>query len=299
MGMPELPEVETVMRGLKPVLEGRRIETVLQRRKDLRFPLPDNFAGRLAGKRVMGLSRRAKYIMASIEGGDCLLIHLGMTGRFTVLEGDGRPCGIGEFYYEGEPVPDGEGPHDHIVFHIEDGRQVVYSDPRRFGMMDLFPEAGISSHKLLMDIGVEPLGNAFSAATLREAFRGKKAPLKAALLDQRIIAGLGNIYVCEAMHRTGLSPRRKAGTLAGPRSDPRRLDELVRHIRDILGEAIAAGGSTLQDFAHADGSRGAFQQRFAVYDREGENCLKPGCSGHIRRIVQSGRSTFFCPVCQK
>jgi formamidopyrimidine-DNA glycosylase len=297
--MPELPEVETVMRGLKPVLEGRRIEGVLQRRKDLRFPLPENFAARLAGRRVLGLTRRAKYILASIEGGDCLLIHLGMTGRFTVLEQGGRTRGIGEFYYEGEPAPDGEGPHDHIVFAIEGGLRVVYNDPRRFGMMDLFPEAEANAHKLLRGIGVEPLGNEFSVATLLEAFRGKKAPLKAALLDQGIVAGLGNIYVCEAMYRARLSPRRKAGKLAGRRSDPQRLEDLVRHIRDILNEAIAAGGSTLQDFAHADGNPGTFQQRFQVYDREGEPCPTKGCSGHIRRIVQSGRSTFFCPVCQK
>ncbi|MFN0192842.1 MAG: bifunctional DNA-formamidopyrimidine glycosylase/DNA-(apurinic or apyrimidinic site) lyase [Aestuariivirga sp.] len=297
--MPELPEVETVMRGLKPVLEGRRIEGVLQRRKDLRFPLPENFAVRLEGRRVLGLTRRAKYILASIEGGDCLLIHLGMTGRFTVLEQGGSKRGIGEFYYEGEPVPDGDGPHDHVVFAIEGGRRVVYNDPRRFGMMDLFPEAEAPAHKLLHGIGVEPLGNEFSAATLLQAFRGKKAPLKAALLDQRIVAGLGNIYVCEAMFRAKLSPRRKAGTLTGRRADPRRLDDLVRHIRDILNEAITAGGSTLQDFAKTDGSPGTFQQRFQVYDREGAPCSTAGCTGHIRRIVQSGRSTFFCPVCQK
>jgi formamidopyrimidine-DNA glycosylase len=297
--MPELPEVETVMRGLKPVLEGRRIEAVVQRRNDLRLPLPENFAARLEGKRVLGLRRRAKYILASIEGGDCLLIHLGMTGRFTVLGQGGAARGIGEFYYEGEPMPDGEGPHDHVIFFIEGGQRIVYNDPRRFGMMDLFPETSASTHKLLRDIGVEPLGNEFSAATLISAFRNKKAPLKAALLDQRIVAGLGNIYVCEAMYRARLSPRRKAGTLASRRSNPQRLEDLVRHIRDVLHEAIAAGGSTLQDFAHADGKPGTFQQRFQVYGREGESCRATGCSGHIRRIVQSGRSTFFCPVCQK
>ncbi len=289
--MPELPEVEIVMRGLKPVLEGRRITAVAQRRKDLRFPFPRDFAARLTGKRVNGLSRRAKYILGSLEGGECLLIHLGMTGRFTVVAPSGAARSLDRYYFD--PADRGNGTHDHVVFTLEDGTRIIYTDARRFGMMDIF--AG--EHKLLKGIGVEPLGNELNAAFLADTFRGKKAPLKAALLDQRIIAGLGNIYVCEALHRAKLSPRRKAGTLArGSRIDP-RLETLVRHIREVLNEAIAAGGSTLQDFAHTNGDSGAFQQRFAVYDREGKPCSV--CSAKIKRIVQSGRSTFYCSSCQK
>jgi len=294
--MPELPEVETVMRGLKPVLEGQRIETVILRRADLRFPFPQGFAARLAGRQILGLSRRAKYILAEIEGGDCLLVHLGMTGRFTVLRPDGSR-NLGEFYFGTGARSDAAGAHDHVVMALADGTRLVYSDPRRFGMMDLFPSGEAATHKLLRDIGVEPLGNGFHAEYLAERFKGKSAPLKAALLDQGIVAGLGNIYVCEALFRTGLSPTRRAGTLAhGKRVDP-RLDVLVRHIRDILGEAIAAGGSTLQDFAGTDGKAGVYQQRFAVYDREGEACTR--CGAPVRRRVQSGRSTFYCAACQK
>ena len=294
--MPELPEVETVMLGLKPVLEGRRILAVEQRRKDLRFPFPKGFAARLKGRRVEALSRRAKYILARIEGGDTLLIHLGMTGRFTILA-EGGARNLGEFYFEEGAGENGRGPHDHVVFRMEGGISVVYTDPRRFGVMDLFREA--APHKLLKGIGVEPLGNEFSGEILARAFAGKKAPLKSALLDQRIVAGLGNIYVCEALHRARLSPRRKAGTLVkGGKADP-RLDDLVRHIRAVLREAITAGGSTLNDYARPDGSDGAFQQRFAVYDREGGPCVTRGCAGTVKRIVQAGRSTFYCPSCQK
>ncbi len=293
--MPELPEVETVMRGLKPVLEGRRIETVTLRRGGLRFPFPEGFAERLAGRRVSGLWRRAKYILAGLEGGDLLLIHLGMTGRFTVFSGQGAR-NLGEFYFETAAGEAGEGPHDHVVLTLDDGTRVVYTDPRRFGMMDLLAERDAQSHKLLGGIGPEPLGNAFDAAYLAERFRGKAAPLKAALLDQRVVAGLGNIYVCEALHRAGLSPRRKAKTLVRKRGHDPRLDELVAHIREILNEAILAGGSTLQDFAHTDGAPGAFQQRFLVYDREGQPCTR--CGAVIERLVQSGRSTFYCRNCQ-
>ncbi|MGQ0484770.1 MAG: bifunctional DNA-formamidopyrimidine glycosylase/DNA-(apurinic or apyrimidinic site) lyase [Hyphomicrobiales bacterium] len=296
--MPELPEVETVMQGLKSVLEGRRILAVEQRRKDLRFPFPKNFAARLEGRRVETLSRRAKYILAALEGGETLLIHLGMTGRFTVLSGEGAR-NLGEFYFEEGAGENGRGRHDHIVFRIEGGTTVVYTDPRRFGVMDLFADAEASRHRLLKDVGVEPLGNEFSAAYLARAFAARKAPLKAALLDQRIVAGLGNIYVCEALHRARLSPRRKAGTLVKRGQPDPRLDDLVRHIRAVLGEAIAAGGSTLKDYARPDGSDGAFQQRFAVYDREGQACATVGCTGTVRRIVQSGRSTFYCRSCQK
>ena len=294
--MPELPEVETVMQGLKPVLEGRRIEAVSLRRAGLRFPFPDRFAERLEGRRVTGLWRRAKYILAGLDSGDVLLVHLGMTGRFTVFTGQGA-VNLGEFYFESGAGEAGQGPHDHVVLAIEDGTRVVYTDPRRFGIMDLFPEGEAATHKLLRGIGVEPLGNTFNADYLAERFRGKAAPLKAALLDQHIIAGLGNIYVCEALYRSRLSPRRRARTLVKKKGHDPRLDELVRHVREVLAEAITAGGSTLQDFAHTDGVAGAFQQRFLVYDREGEPCMS--CGAPIERLVQSGRSTFYCRHCQK
>jgi formamidopyrimidine-DNA glycosylase len=294
--MPELPEVETVMQGLKPVLEGQRIATVTLRRAGLRFPFPERFAERLSGHRITGLWRRAKYILAGLDSGEVLLVHLGMTGRFTVFSGQGAR-NLGEFYFETAAGESGQGPHDHVVLSLANGTRVVYTDPRRFGVMDLFPEADTVSHKLLRDIGVEPLGNAFSADYLAERFRDKAAPLKAALLDQHIIAGLGNIYVCEALFRAGLSPRRKARTLVRKKGFDPRLAELVRHIREVLGEAIGAGGSTLQDFAHTDGASGAFQQRFLVYDREGEPCMS--CGAPIERLVQSGRSTFYCRHCQK
>ena len=295
--MPELPEVETVVRGLQPVLQGRRIEAVILRREGLRFPFPPDFAARLMNRRIETLSRRAKYILAAIEGGDCLLIHLGMTGRFTVVPTTGNIRNLGEFYFEERAADNGAGPHDHVIFQLEDGTRVVYTDPRRFGVMDLFPAEEAAAHRLLAGIGVEPLGNELNAEYLADCFHGKTAPLKSALLDQHIIAGLGNIYVCEALHRAGLSPRRKAGSLVRKRSIDPRLDVLVRHIRDVLTEAIAAGGSTLQDFTHADGAPGAFQQRFLVYDREGKPCAT--CNTPIRRLLQSGRSTFYCPACQK
>jgi formamidopyrimidine-DNA glycosylase len=293
--MPELPEVETVKRGLEPALRGRLFTRVELRRSDLRFPFPPDFVARLEGARVTGLSRRAKYILADTDRGDLLLLHLGMTGRFTILKSDGWVATPGEFYDDTASAISADGKHDHVVFHLDDGTRIVYADHRRFGMMDLQRRG--ESHALLRDIGVEPLGNELSADYLRDAFVGKKAPLKAALLDQRIIAGLGNIYVCEALYRARLSPKCCAGTLA-KKNDP-RTDDLVRHIRVILNDAIAAGGSTLQDYQSADGAKGSYQQRFSVYDREGEPCHTPGCTSKVRRIVQSGRSTFYCPSCQK
>ncbi len=283
------------MRGLKPVLEGRRIESVALRRDGLRFPFPPGFAESLSGRRVTGLWRRAKYILASLDSGDTLLVHLGMTGRFTVFSPNG-PRNLGEFYFETASGEGGDGPHDHVVITLEGGTRVIYTDPRRFGIMDVFPDGHAADHKLLRGIGVEPLGNAFNEAYLAERFRGKVAPLKSALLDQHIIAGLGNIYVCEALFRAGLSPRRKARTLIRKKGNDPRLSDLVCHIREVLSEAIAAGGSTLQDFAHTDGAAGEFQQRFLVYDREGEPCTK--CCSPIERLVQSGRSTFYCRTCQ-
>lgn len=285
------------MRGLQPAIEGQRISEVILRRDGLRFPFPLGFAERLRGHRIESLARRAKYILATIESGDCLLIHLGMTGRFTVFPAEGRSHNLGEFYFEQQAGEDAIGPHDHVIFLFENGTRLVYTDPRRFGIMDLFPAASVATHKLLRNIGIEPMGNEMNAEFLSRSFRGRSAPLKAALLDQHVIAGLGNIYVCEALHRAGLSPKRKSGSLARTKGIDRRLEKLVREIRGVLAEAIAAGGSTLQDFAHADGSAGAFQQRFLVYDREGEPCSS--CGKPIKRLVQSGRSTFYCTACQK
>ena len=297
--MPELPEVETVMRGLDSVLTGQRIRKVRLARGDLRFPFPPDFAKRIEGRRVLRLKRRAKYILAFLEGGDVLILHLGMSGRFTVIDNKGRMTGLGEFYEE-SAAPDGDsGPHDHVVFTRDDGLRVIYTDPRRFGLMDLVGEPELDAHKLLSGIGVEPLDNEFDATYLANALRGKKAPLKPALLDQRLVAGLGNIYVCEALHRARLSPKRKAGSLVRKASYDPRLADLVRHIRAVLLEAIAAGGSTLRDFIQPSGDAGSFQQVFAVYDREGKKCRRRGCGGTIKRIVQSGRSTFYCPRCQK
>ena len=291
--MPELPEVETVMRGLSAALTGRTILQALVRRPNLRFPFPARFAARLAGQRFQGFTRRAKYILAELASGEVLLIHLGMSGRISIVPAAGRMASLGEFY-DDQPASAGEGAHDHVVLELDDGARMIYTDPRRFGAMDLFPAGHTAEHRLLANIGVEPLGNGFHAAFLSQEFAGKKAPIKAALLDQSIIAGLGNIYVCEALHRAGIAPETPAGAIKSA-----RLEALVRHIRDILDEAIRAGGSTLRDHAQTDGSAGAFQQRFLVYDREGEPCARAGCKGVVARLVQSNRSTFHCPKCQR
>ncbi len=293
--MPELPEVETVRRGLQPVMEGQRILSVATRRADLRFPFPERFTERVAGRRVTALGRRAKYLMADLEGGDVLIMHLGMTGRF-IIEQAGKATEPGEFAREITR----HAAHDHVVFEIESGARITYNDVRRFGFMALAPRAEIERHPLTRGLGVEPLGNALTPELLAGLMAGKAAPLKAALLDQRLIAGLGNIYVCEALHRSGLSPRRAAGTLATKDGRPTaKAVRLTEEIRLVLEEAIAAGGSTLRDFAHADGSLGYFQHRFKVYDREGDPCPNHRCSGVVKRLVQSGRSTFFCASCQR
>ena len=289
--MPELPEVETVKRGLEPILLNRRILNVETRRDGLRFLFPQGFAQKLTGARVLALTRRAKYIVVDLDNGFSLLVHLGMTGRFTGYSANGAR-NLAEFYFDAGADENANGPHDHVVFYLEDGMRLVYSDPRRFGMMDLAATDLLHEHKLLKNIGVEPLGNELSADYLAEKFKKKAAPLKTALLDQRIIAGLGNIYVCEVLFRARLSPKRKAGSVK-----LEKLVELVRHIRDILNEAILAGGSTLQDFQGTDGAKGEYQQRFQVYDREGEPC--PRGTGIIKRVVQSGRSSFYCASCQK
>ena len=298
--MPELPEVETVRRGLEPVLVGRRIACVDLARDGLRFPFPQGFAARLEGTTVTGLFRRAKYLIARLSSGESWLIHLGMTGRFTIVAPDGRPQGLGEFYFETAAEPAARGPHDHVVIDLDGGWRLIYADPRRFGIMDLISGGGEESHPLLMHLGIEPLGNAMNAENLATAFAGKKAPLKAALLDQKIIAGLGNIYVCEALFRAGLSPRSPASSLVTRAGAPRvGLERLVQAIRAVLTEALAAGGSTLRDYAGADGAPGRFQQRFDVYDREGAPCKRHGCGGTVKRLVQAGRSSFYCPRCQR
>ena len=296
--MPELPEVETVRRGLEPAMQDARFVKVEVHRGDLRWPLPKDFARRLEGTTVTGLGRRAKYLLADLSSGDVLLMHLGMSGSFHVFKagaGSGAQK-LSRYYHERE----NHAAHDHVVFHMSLGAIVTFNDPRRFGFMKLVPRQKLDTEPLLRGLGPEPLGNAFDAATLARACRGKKTSLKAALLDQRVVAGLGNIYVCEALFRAKLSPKRQASTIATRNGAPNeRAEHLVAAIRAVLNEAIRAGGSSLRDHRQTDGELGLFQHNFRVYDREGEPCPTPGCGGTIKRIVQNGRSTFFCPVCQK
>src|SRR5262252_9081971 len=293
--MPELPEVETVRRGLQPVMEGARFVRVEQRRPDLRRPLPREFVKRLEGREVTGLGRRAKYLLADLSSGDVLLMHLGMSGSFRVAEEKGEKT-PGDFHH---PRSDDRA-HDHVVFHMSSGARIAFNDPRRFGLMLLVPRAELAEHPLMKEIGPEPLGNEFDAALLAAACRGKKTSLKAALSDQKVVAGLGNIYVCEALHRARLSPKRMASTIATRAGAPNeRAEQLVGAIRAVLQEAIKAGGSSLRDHRQTNGELGDFQHDFRVYDRAGKRCPTPGCNGTIRRMVQTGRSTFFCPVCQR
>ncbi len=293
--MPELPEVETVRRGLAPVMEGARFDKVLAHRGDLRWPLPKDFVKRLEGRTVTGLGRRAKYLLADLSSGDVLVMHLGMSGSFRVSR-DGGDATPGGYYHERSKAL----AHDHVVFQMSSGATVSFNDPRRFGSMKLVPRGKLDDEPLLRALGPEPLGNAFDATMLAQACAGKKTSLKAALLDQTIVAGLGNIYVCEALNRSLLSPKRQASTLAVRSGAPHeRTVRLVDAIKTVLNEAIAAGGSSLRDHKRTDGSLGDFQHNFRVYDREGQPCPTPGCKGTIKRIVQNGRSTFFCPVCQK
>lgn len=305
--MPELPEVETVRRGLAQAMTGATFTDVDQRRAALRFPFPERFAERLNGRRVEAVGRRAKYLVIDLDDGTVLAAHLGMTGSFRVLAG-GSPAAAavestpGSFYYgRGAATTAGAAsPHDHVRFAFDTGITITYNDPRRFGFMVLVERGALEAHPLFRGIGVEPLGEAFDAGVLARLMAGRAAPLKSALLDQSLIAGLGNIYVCEALHRAGLSPRRAAGTLTradgGPTARARRL---ATAIRAVLDEAVAAGGSTLKDYRHTDGELGTFQHGFRAYDREDEACPNPGCRGVIGRIVQSGRSTFFCAECQR
>lgn len=279
--MPELPEVETVCRGLRPKLEGHVLASVIQRRPDLRFPIPPGFADRLQGRRIERLHRRAKFILATMEDRTVLIAHLGMSGRMTIHD-------------EAPPPP---GPHDHIEFVTDAGCTIRFCDPRRFGLVDLTTLDALDQHRMLCNLGPEPLSDAFTAESLSQAIAGRHSPIKAALLDQKVVAGLGNIYVCEALFRAGISPRRSAHTIPGLRAQ-----RLVPIIRDVLEQAIAAGGSSLRDYVQASGELGYFQHQWQVYGREGEACghgSAPGgpnrsCDGIIQRITQSGRSTFYC-----
>jgi formamidopyrimidine-DNA glycosylase len=301
--MPELPEVETVRRGLQPAMEGSKIVRAEARRKDLRFPVQEDFIERLEGQIVTGLGRRAKYLMADLASGDVLLMHLGMSGSFRVLkDDDGRTPG--RFHHPRSE----DRAHDHVVFHMSSGSAVIFNDPRRFGYMKIIARNALEDEPLLNGLGPEPLGNEFDAAMLARACANRKTSLKAALLDQRVVAGLGNIYVCEALYRAHLSPRRLAATLAAkagqrkgvaggePTDHARRL---VTAIHAVLNQAIRAGGSSLRDHRQTTGELGYFQHSFGVYDREGENCQTAGCGGIVRRFTQNGRSTFWCPKCQK
>lgn len=289
--MPELPEVETVCVGLAAAIVGKTIDRAEQHRANLRFPFPENFATRLEGRKIISITRRAKYILIQLDAQETLIVHLGMSGRFLISDGK-----LGDFHHE----TGGKSAHDHVVLHMNDGAVVTYNDTRRFGFMDLVADDQLETFPMLARLGVEPLGNDLHATYLNDAFLTRKTSLKAALMDQRIIAGLGNIYVCEALHRAHLSPRRVAATIATKKGLPgKRIDPLVRAIRDVLGDAIRAGGSSLRDYARVDGELGYFQHAFRVYDQEGEPCPENDCGGTIRRIVQNGRSTFFCGVCQK
>ena len=283
--MPELPEVETVRRGLEPVMTDTVIEYAQVNRPDLRWPLPENMSERLTGQRVVGLRRRSKYILCDLEGGETLLIHLGMSGRMLISGAQ-----VGAFAHP-HPAPE---KHDHVVLNMVGGARITFNDARRFGAMDLAQTSEVDSHKWLAGLGPEPLGNAFSEDHLVARLKGRKMPIKSALLDQKIVAGLGNIYVCETLYRAGIHPARQAGAIS-----ERRVRSMVPIIRQVLEEAIAAGGSSLRDFRQADGELGYFQHNFDVYGREGMTCKTQECQAEIRRIVQSGRSSFYCPACQR
>jgi formamidopyrimidine-DNA glycosylase len=296
--MPELPEVETVRRGLTPAMEGALLVRAELRRPDLRFPFPADFSTLVSGRRIVSLGRRAKYLLIDLEGGDVIIAHLGMSGSFRVEDGPASDT-PGDFHH-----PRGKNEkHDHVVFHLEGVNgpaRVIYNDPRRFGFMDLARREALASHAFFRELGEEPTGNVLDAAYLAARFAGKAQPLKSALLDQKNIAGLGNIYVCEALWRSGLSPLRAAGTLVDARGKPKTtLVLLTEAIRSVIADAIVAGGSSLRDHIQTDGTLGYFQHSFSVYDREGEPCRTPGCGGTVARVVQAGRSTFYCPRCQK
>jgi len=291
--MPELPEVETVRRGLAPALVNHALVRVETRRGDLRVPFPPRFSERLTGRRVLGLARRAKYLLAELDKGETLVMHLGMSGRFTLHS----PRHAEKHVRVRHRTPEdgsGRGPHDHVVMETEQGTRIVYTDHRRFGLMTLIATDELPRHPLFKGLGPEPLDPKFTPKSLSAALKDKRTPIKAALVDQGIVSGIGNIYACEALFRAGISPRRRAAAVAGPRTA-----RLVRAIKEVLREAIKAGGSTLRDYAHADGELGEFQHAFQVYQRGGEPCPRKGCKGTIKRLVQTGRSTWYCPSCQR
>jgi len=283
--MPELPEVETVMRGLEPVMVGQKIRYADIRRPDLRWPFPDNMSQRLSGAKILRLHRRSKYILCDLDSGETLLIHLGMSGRMTISHEL-----LGNFQYK----PSTPAKHDHVILDLQDGARISFNDARRFGAMDLIDTKNLFDHNLIKLLGPEPLGNEFNTPYLYSKLKGKAAPIKSALLDQRIVSGLGNIYVCESLWRAGINPKRLSG-----RVSRKKIDVLVPIIRDVLREAISAGGSSLKDHRQTNGDLGYFQHSFAVYGREGKKCNSANCSELIKRIVQSGRSSFYCAKCQK
>ena len=283
--MPELPEVETVRRGIEFAMQGQVITSAEVNRPDLRWPFPPNMAKRLTGARVVGLRRRSKYILIDLDTDETLIVHLGMSGRMLV-----SGIQVGQFNQE-HPAPE---KHDHVVFHMENGARVTFNDARRFGAMDLALTAAVEQHKLLTSLGPEPLGNSFNENYLIRALSGKNSPIKSTLLDQRIIAGLGNIYVCEVLFRAKISPMTKAGELS-----KLRIGKIVPIIREVLEEAILAGGSSLKDYRQTGGELGYFQHTFQVYDREDQLCSSVGCKGVIMRIIQAGRSSYYCPRCQR
>lgn len=297
--MPELPEVETVCQGLREAMLGKRFTKVTLRRKDLRFPFPGKFATRLKGRTVESIVRRGKYIVLNLSGNLALLVHLGMTGRFTI------------FPFQFAAGKDGKGPlhrtapapildkHDHVIFDLNDGTRILFNDSRRFGIMDTVKAINVNVHPLLSNLGIDPLSKDFHAGYLADLFKKRRTSIKAVLMDQKSIAGLGNIYVCEALFRAGLSPARLAYTLAASGKTHPKLVVLVKAIQEILAEAIAARGSTLRDYASTDGSVGNYQFQLSVYDRENSQCSRSGCRGKIRRSVQAGRSTYYCPKCQQ
>ncbi|WP_296101555.1 bifunctional DNA-formamidopyrimidine glycosylase/DNA-(apurinic or apyrimidinic site) lyase [uncultured Agrobacterium sp.] len=301
--MPELPEVETVRRGLSPVMEGARIERLLLTRPDLRFPFPEGFAELVEGREILSLGRRAKYLLIELDNGLTIVSHLGMSGSFRIESEADAPETPGETPGDFHHPRSKDGKHDHVIFHLALGAQktrIIYNDPRRFGFMHLVRRADIDLYPAFAGLGPEPTGNALSASYLAGRFRGKSQPLKGALLDQKVIAGLGNIYVCEALWRSHLSPLRGAGTLVTKTGKPKpALEVLTENIRAVIADAIAAGGSSLRDHIQTDGSLGYFQHSFSVYDREGHACRLPGCGGTVERITQSGRSTFYCAACQR
>lgn len=289
--MPELPEVETVRMGLAPALEGYTLTEVTTRRGDLRIPFPKDFAARIQGHKVKALRRRAKYILADLDSGETLVIHLGMSGRMSVYA-EGTQRKLGNYVYSLPPDGAGDGKHDHVVFETNAPARIVFNDHRRFGLMTLVDTKHLEQDKLFKDIGIEPLSDGFDTEYLASALEGKKTPIKSALLDQRVVAGLGNIYVCEALFRAGISPKRMAGSLRRA-----KIVLLVAAIKKVLKDAIAAGGSTLRDHVQTTGDPGNFQHHFLIYGRQGLSC-KNKCPGTVKRIVQSGRSTFYCPKCQ-